>query len=232
MICEVCKTDVKVPQSHHWEVKGITIIKEVCLVCNRVLGAAGLWTDSSWEEQVEYLVDYYKKISRAEVEVVVLAELHRGAVTRKRVSAYLRLHKEIDVVKFLRYANSCRTRLEKTVPTTTSKEDLQLRELRKHPRLNRVELNSFCFDVIKHSEQRVGVLVWKCVRKHYKLGADLPSIEAIEFYKARLDRDSNTQRLLGGRENHKKKYKEQQEIRAWIKAHPEEANRILEKSKS
>ena len=232
MICEVCKVDVITLLSHHWKVNGVTVIKEVCFVCNRVLGPAGLWTDSSWEEQINYLVGYYEKISRSKAEVVVLEKLHRGAVTRKKVSAYLCAHKELDVVWLLRYASSCRTRLQKTVLTTTPEEDLQLCELRKHPRLNSAKLNSFCFDVVKHCSRRVDDLVWMSVCKHYKLDADLPSIKAIEFYKTRLDLDSDTQKLLGGREYHQKRYKEQQEIRAWIKAHPEEANRILEKSKS
>jgi len=214
MICGGCNTEVSKLLRHHWFEDDKTVVKEICYVCNRVLGAGEAW--DSWEEQLVFLTGYYKKTARVRAEELVLGELQERSSSRKRVSEYLKLHSDIDLVTFLRYAKGWRTRLRNR-DHWTQKEDAHFIELRRHPRRNKEEIGAF-YDVVVERHSAVLVKgVYERVRKHYELDADLPFIAEFEAYVSRSERVRETQKLLGGGYR-KKRYEEQKFLRQYIKA--------------
>ena len=227
MICPACNMDVEVLQRHHWYEKGELKIKEICYVCNRVLGPAELW--DSWGVQEEWLRACYRDCSRVATEKIILDRLHQRAEFNKTISRFLSEHSTFDLSAFLCAFRTIEDRYERKNTTWGSKrgyykgthiEELTRTQLLKHPRKNKIALCE-----LDNSIEECYKKALEDLRTEFGLDESSPDTSALKLFEARRLRSHSTKKVLR---------EAQKPIRAAIKAlkesNPEEYKRLQVKA--
>ena len=203
MICEGCNTEVKSLQRHHWHENDMLKIKEICFVCNRVLGPAERW--DNWDVQLQFLQVRYKSCSREEMEKDVLNKLHKRAEFKRRIGEYLRLHPSFDLEMFLRKNEDVEDEYNRknwrSSPRGywkgTREEELLRTSLLKHPEKNFAELCKLDDIVRARYCEKLAT-----IRVQFELDEESPSVDDFKLYRQRVVRNSSTRKLL--RQNSRK----------------------------
>ena len=218
--CPGCKTIVDRLVVHHYiGENGKLKTWKICDVCNRVLSPHELWHTKG--EQLHHLKEVYKTKSRAELSGALLDRWERIHLLMKRVKAWLDTRSDSQFIEKSVY--ELQSGLVNILDVTRDFRNAGF------PIGLAAEFGA-SDDVVVLEKLRDGLIDYLCLTDK-----DPTFAEITQYFTHKKHRKEYGMLPVVKKKRevyNQKRYKEQQEIRAWIKAHPEEANRILEKSKS